>query len=80
MLTEGHHERLTSLATHRVPAPVPIASAPRYSLVGVSGEPGFVDMGQPPRDPRGEFRDVYRNLMHPLFPARRAWSDGGHVI
>ena len=38
--------------------------------------PRFVDMGEPPRDPGGEFADVYRNLMHPLFPARPL-SGGG---
>ena len=42
--------------------------------------PHFVDMGEPPRDPTGEFSDVYRNLMHPLFPAHRLWSLGMHVF
>ncbi len=36
--------------------------------------PRFVDMGPPPRDPKGEFKDVYKNLVNPLFPARRLWS------
>jgi serine/threonine protein kinase len=80
MLTEAPAATSTALTTPRVVAPVPGASAPPYSLVGTSGEPRFVNMGQPPRDPAGEFRDVYRNLMHPLFPARRAWSDSEHVF
>ena len=58
------------------PAPTP----PPKSIFGASGEPRFVDMGDPPRDPKGEFCDVYRNLMHPYFPARRAWSDSEHVV
>ena len=56
------------------------AAPPRKSIFGASGEPRFVDLGDPPRDPRGEFRDVYRNLMHPYFPARRAWSDSEHIF
>jgi hypothetical protein len=60
--------------------PGPAVASPRRSVFGESGEPRFVHMGNPPRDPRGEFRDVYRNLMHPLFPARRAWSDLEHLI
>ncbi len=36
--------------------------------------PRFVDLGPPPRDPKGEFKDVYRNLVNPLFPARMLWS------
>jgi serine/threonine protein kinase len=56
------------------------ATPPRKSIFGASGEPRFVDLGNPPRDPKGEFRDVYRNLMHPYFPARRAWSDSEHVF
>lgn len=63
----------------RVMPPTAI-TAPRRSVFGESGEPRFVDMGNPPRDPMGEFRDVYRNLMHPLFPARRAWSDLEHLL
>ncbi len=55
-------------------------TAPRKAIFGESGEPRFVHMGNPPRDPRGEFRDVYRNLMHPLFPARRAWSETAHLL
>lgn len=48
--------------------------------MGTHGEPRLVNMGDPPRDPEGEFRDVYRNLVHPLFPARRAWGDGEHAL
>jgi serine/threonine protein kinase len=59
---------------------MPAAIAPRKTVFGVSGEPRFVHMGDPPRDPSGAFRDVYRNLMHPLFPARRAWSDVEHIF
>lgn len=50
-------------------------------VITVSGRgPGYVDMGPPPRDPEGEFKDVYRNLIHPLFPAKRLWSGGMHVF
>lgn len=63
-----------------IPAPPRAASAPVYSRLGAFGEPRYVDMGAPPRDPKGELRDVYRNLIHPLFPARRAWSDVEHVL
>jgi serine/threonine protein kinase len=38
----------------------------------VSGDgPQFVDMGLPPRDPEGEFADVYHNLVNPVFPTTR---------
>jgi serine/threonine protein kinase len=63
-----------AMTPYSMPQPTVLAT-PRKSLFGASGEPRFVHMGDPPRDPRGDFRDVYRNLMHPLFPARRAWSD-----
>ena len=68
-----------SLAPYSMP-PTSSVIVTRKSVFGESGEPRFVHMGNPPRDPRGEFRDVYRNLMHPLFPARRAWSDMEHVF
>jgi len=58
----------------------PATVAPERSLFGESGEPRYVQMGHPPRDPKGEFRDVYRNLMHPLYPARRPWSDSEQVL
>lgn len=80
VLTEKARGTSLSLTAPRVMAPAPPAGTPRYSLVGTSGEPRFVHMGEPPRDPAGEFRDVYRNLMHPLFPARHAWSDSEHVF
>ena len=51
----------------------------RYA-VGPDTGPRFVDMGEPPRDPHGEFSDVYRNLIHPLFPARLLWSHGVHML
>lgn len=41
--------------------------------------PNFVDLGEPPRNHRGEFRDVYRNLMNPLFPKKILWSRSSHV-
>jgi hypothetical protein len=65
--------------SHSMPPALAVAP-PRKAVFGESGDPRFVHMGDPPRDPRGEFRDVYRNLMHPLFPARRAWSDAAHVF
>ncbi|MHB1327184.1 MAG: serine/threonine protein kinase [Gemmatimonadales bacterium] len=70
----------TTQAVARRPAPATAVAAPRRSLLGESGEPRFVHMGNPPRDPKGELSDVYRNLMHPLFPARRAWSDVEHFF
>jgi serine/threonine protein kinase len=42
--------------------------------------PHFVEMGEPPRNPHGELRDVYRNLIYPLFPANRLWSSGQHAM
>lgn len=45
-----------------------------------SSGPNFVDMGPPPRDPRGEFKDVFRNLMNPLFPKKILWSGGVHFF
>lgn len=80
LLTQGPVETSTSLAAPRVVTPPAPASAPPRSLLGTSGEPRFVNMGEPPREPRGELRDVYRNLMHPLFPARHGWSDSEHVL
>ena len=50
-------------------------------VITVSGNgPDYVDLGPPPRDPEGEFRDVYRNLISPLFPAKRLWSGGMHAF
>ena len=47
----------------------------RRRVAITSGEgPRFVEMGSPPRDPTGEFKDVYKNLVNPLFPARLMWS------
>ena len=37
-------------------------------------------MGQPPRDPKGEFADVYHNLMHPAFPTTRLHSSGVRTL
>ena len=38
--------------------PTLAVTAPRSATLGESGEPRFVHMGNPPRDPQGEFRDV----------------------
>lgn len=38
-------------------------------VVGSRG-PSFVDLGPPPRDPNGDFADVWRNITSPLFPTR----------
>jgi hypothetical protein len=80
MLTNPASRKTVQLTTSRSMPPALTAAPPRKALFGESGEPRFVDMGDPPRDPLGEFRDVYRNLMHPMFPARRAWSDAEHVF
>ncbi len=62
-------------------APAHPTPTPRRNITYSTAEgPRFVDMGDPPRDPKGEFRDVYRNLIHPLFPARRLWSPAVHAI
>jgi serine/threonine protein kinase len=55
-----------------------LASIPtrRKVTVAAGDGPRFVDMGAPPRDPNGKFQDVYRNLMHPLFPARSLSAPG----
>ena len=60
--------------------PTPSAVGPYRRPTITSGDgPRFVDMGEPPRDPAGEFRDVYRNLMHPLFPARPLWGGSANA-
>jgi serine/threonine protein kinase len=79
LLTNPAPRKAVQITTSH-PMPPATAVAPRRAVFGESGEPRFVHMGNPPRDPRGEFRDVYRNLMHPMFPARRAWSDAEHVF
>ena len=63
----------------RGPAILPV-TPPRRIIVASGSEPRFVDMGDPPRDPKGEFKDVYRNLIHPLFPARLLWSGAEHAF
>ena len=60
------------------PTPHAVGAHRRPTITSGDG-PRFVDMGEPPRDPAGEFRDVYRNLMHPLFPARPLWGGGAHA-
>jgi serine/threonine protein kinase len=78
LLTDPAPRTATQIATsHSMPTAV---ASPRKAVFGESGEPRFVHMGDPPRDAGGEFKDVYRNLMHPFFPARRAWSDAEHVF
>jgi len=58
------------------PSPVP-----RQRVVIASDDgPRLVDLGPPPRDPEGEFKGVYRNLVNPLFPDRRLWSGGIHGL
>jgi hypothetical protein len=52
----------------------PLLARKRTVTVAAGDGPRFVDMGEPPRDPKGEFRDVYRNLMHPFLPARHLSS------
>lgn len=47
---------------------------------GVAHAPDGVDLGPPPRDVDGPFRDVYRNLVNPLFPSKRLWGAGMHVF
>ncbi len=81
-------EALTLLGGHALPSPsvpAPGSEVARVEtarrVITVSGRgPGYVDMGPPPRDPEGEFKDVYRNLIHPLFPSKRLWSGGMHVF
>lgn len=80
LLTNPARQTAAQAVVPHARPPVPAVAAPGRSMSGGSGEPRFVHMGDPPRDPRGELRDVYRNLMHPLFPARRAWSDLEHVF
>lgn len=45
-----------------------------------SDGPQFVDMGSPPRDPKGEYADVYHNLMHPVFPTTRLHSPATRTL
>ncbi len=53
----------------------------RRNVAIISGDgPQFVDMGPPPRDPKGEFKDVYRNLVNPLFPAKMLWSSAIQAV
>jgi serine/threonine protein kinase len=80
LLKNASPRRVGQITTAPAMPPTLAVTAPRKAIFGESGEPRFLHMGNPPRDPRGEFRDVYRNLMHPMFPARRAWSDAEHVF
>ncbi|MDH3732881.1 MAG: protein kinase [Gemmatimonadota bacterium] len=68
------------VATSGTTAPSPSDFGTR-SATTVSGEgPRFVDLGPSARDPNLEFKDVYRNLVNPLFPAKRLWSWGVHAF
>ena len=65
----------------------PRATSPVFSLVPrersavtLGYGPRYVDLGLGPREPKGEFRDVYSNLTNPLFPRRRLWSPGVHAV
>lgn len=80
LLTNPAGQQARQMMTPHARPPAPVVATPGKSIFGASGEPRLVHMGDPPRDPRGELRDVYRNLMHPLFPARRAWSDLEHLL
>ena len=80
LLTNPAGQKARQMMTPHARPPAPAVATPGKSTFGASGEPRLVHMGDPPRDPRGELGDVYRNLMHPLFPARRAWSDLEHLI
>lgn len=73
------------------PSPAPRSDGPRAVATRADGPghvitvvsdngPTFVDLGPPPRDPKGEFGDVYQNLISPLFPAKRLWSLGMHTF
>lgn len=70
----------TVASTAIVPSRRPTSLA---KVRGTAVPPGYgprvVDIGPPPRDTKGEFRDVYRNLVNPLFPARRTWAIGSHI-
>jgi hypothetical protein len=80
LLTKPAPVKAGQITTSHSMPPTLAVEPPRKTVFGESGEPRFVHMGDPPRDPKGEFSDVYRNLMHPMFPARRAWSDAEHVF
>lgn len=60
---------------------IAVNDAPSRVVTVVSEHgPQFVDLGPPPRDPKGPFKDVYRNLISPLFPSKRLWSVGVHAF
>jgi len=48
----------------------------RRGRVISSGEAQFVDVGPSPRDPEGDYSDVFKNLIDPLFPSRSLHSPG----
>jgi len=52
------------------------AGTTRRGRVITRGEAQFVNMGPTPRDPEGEFSDVFKNLIDPLFPSRSLHSPG----
>jgi len=47
---------------------------------GWGAAPRFVVVGPSPRDLEGDLKDVYRNLVNPLFPAKKLWSRGVHAF
>lgn len=78
ILTEPAQETpATSLGTTALSRSIAL---PRINSIASGDGPGFVEMGPPPRDPAGDLKDVRRNLLHPLFPAKRLWSPAVHVF
>jgi serine/threonine protein kinase len=81
--TPSEHHRLESrlrdLEGKSYEAIAEVVTARRVAISSGDG-PHFVEMGEPPRDPDGEFRDVYRNLIQPLLPAHKLWSSAQHAM
>lgn len=65
ILTDHVQEKPTTVAGATVVSPP--GSVRRSGAIVTGDGPRFVDMGPPPRDPHGEFEDVYWNLVHPLW-------------
>lgn len=78
-LLESPEEQVLPTAPHVREASVSVVPRER-SAVTLSYGPRYVEMPPPPRELKGEFGDVYSNLTNPLFPRRRLWSIGTHVI
>ncbi len=64
----------TSVVVRETNVAAPRERARRSVPITSDDGPRFVDMGPPPRDLDGELKDVYRNLVNPLFPKRMMWS------